>query len=101
MQLLCFQILSTWEDFEDGCEATIEKKHFHEDSGGVINLRHHERIEYVNRIRHCGLGGLEYYDNMFLSVNERFIVVNTKTGNLFGGGQRCEGLFVIDLENDN
>jgi hypothetical protein len=71
----------------------------------VINLCTPTRIEYVNRIRHCGLGGLEYYDNMFMTVNERFIVVNTKTGNLLNpskrnkGPPRCEGLFVIDLED--
>ena len=56
-----------------------------EDSGGVINFHtssSQRRIEYSNRIRNCGLGGFEYYDFMFMSTNERFIAVNTKTGNL-------------------
>lgn len=73
-----------------------------EESGGVINLRSPARIDYVNRIRHCGLGGMEYYDNMFMTVNERFIVVNTKTGNLMSGGngpRRHEGLFIVDLDD--
>jgi len=98
--ILVYKVTSSWEDFDNTSEELEDrKKSITEDSGGVINLRLPARIEYVNRIRHCGLGGLEYYDSMFLSVNERFIAVNTKTGNLFGGLQRCEGLFVIDLEN--
>ena len=73
-----------------------------EESGGVIHLhpKGEHRIKFVNRIRHAGLGGLEYYDSMLLTANERFLVVNTKTGNLIGNdGSRgaSQGLLVIDL----
>jgi len=92
---------STWEDLGKLGES-FNKRQYSEESGGVINLLDPARIKYVNRIRHAGLGGLEYYDNMFMTVNERYIVVNTKTGNLVaeypGNGSRIEGLFIIDLE---
>jgi len=56
------------------------------------------RIKFANRIRHVGLGGLEYFDSLLMSCNERFIVVNTKTGNLIAQDRNaCEGLLVIDL----
>ena len=76
---------------------------YSEGSGGVINFCVFPRIEFVNRVRHCGLGGFEYYDNMFMAVNERYIILNTKTGNLLTKCEsneppKCEGLFVIDLE---
>ena len=85
------------------CSETMNVASFSEDSGGVINM-HQSCVEYVNRIRHCGLGGFEYYDNMLMTVNERFIAVNTKTGNLLmesegTGPPRCEGLFIVDLED--
>ena len=65
-----------------------------------MNLNDSKRIVYVNRIRHAGLGGIEYYDNMFMTFNERFVIVNTKTGNLLDSGDRStEGLLVIDLES--
>ena len=68
-------------------------------SGGVVQLGDREcRIKFVNRIRHVGLGGLEYFDSLLMSCNERFIVVNTKTGNLIANDRNaCEGLLVIDL----
>eukprot|EP00579_Thalassiosira_antarctica_P006369 CAMPEP_0201883660 /NCGR_PEP_ID=MMETSP0902-20130614/16162_1 /ASSEMBLY_ACC=CAM_ASM_000551 /TAXON_ID=420261 /ORGANISM="Thalassiosira antarctica, Strain CCMP982" /LENGTH=869 /DNA_ID=CAMNT_0048412507 /DNA_START=145 /DNA_END=2754 /DNA_ORIENTATION=+ len=72
-----------------------------EESGGVVQIASERRIKFVNRIRHAGLGGLEYYDSMLMSANERFLVVNTKTGNLIGSnGARnaSEGLLVIDLQ---
>eukprot|EP00591_Stephanopyxis_turris_P003463 CAMPEP_0195518674 /NCGR_PEP_ID=MMETSP0794_2-20130614/13486_1 /TAXON_ID=515487 /ORGANISM="Stephanopyxis turris, Strain CCMP 815" /LENGTH=194 /DNA_ID=CAMNT_0040647691 /DNA_START=87 /DNA_END=671 /DNA_ORIENTATION=+ len=70
--------------------------------GGVVRL--------VNTIRHLGLGGnLENYE-FSLKANERFLVVNTKTGDLvnrpsdygrYGGGrEEFEGLFLIDLEGE-
>ncbi|KAL9184490.1 hypothetical protein ACHAXT_012460 [Thalassiosira profunda] len=72
-----------------------------EESGGVVQIGKERRIKFVNRIRHAGLGGLEYFDSKLLSANERFLLVNTKSGNLIGSdGARnaCEGLVVIDLE---
>ena len=68
-------------------------------SGGIVQLGDCEcRIKFVNRIRHVGLGGLEYFDSLLMSCNERFIVVNTKTGNLIANDRNaCEGLLVIDL----
>lgn len=82
------------------CRANSNKNR--EESGGVVQIAGDERrIKFVNRIRHAGLGGLEYYDSMLLSANERFLLVNTKTGNLIGSdGARnaSEGLLVIDLQ---
>ncbi len=78
-----------------GDNEVIEEK-----SGGVVNLTNPERIQYVQRIRHAALGGVEFYDNIFMTLNEKFIVVNTKAGNLLDGGVNSspEGLIVIDLE---
>ena len=57
-----------------------------------------DSVIYVNRIRNAGLGGVEYYDNVFITMNERYIIVNTKTGNLLGrGDNETDGLLVIDL----
>jgi hypothetical protein len=58
-----------------------------------------ESIVYVNRIRHAALGGIEYYDNILMTMNERFLIVNTKTGNLLqDGNAETDGLLVIDLQ---
>ena len=56
-------------------------------------------VKLVNRIRVAGCDGLEYFDSMLMTANERYVVVNTKTGNLIGcdGRNACEGLLVIDL----
>ena len=54
----------------------------------------------MNRVRHAGLGGLKYFDSMLMATNERFVIVNTNTGNLVGtDGARnvAEGLLVRDL----
>ena len=73
-----------------------------EESGGVVQLTSERTVRFVNRIRHAGLGGLEYFDSLLMTVNERFVIVNTKTGNLIGSGagaarNATEGLLVIDL----
>jgi hypothetical protein len=73
-----------------------------EESGGVVQLTSERTVRFVNRIRHAGLGGLEYFDSMLMTVNERFVIVNTKTGNLIGSGvgaarNATDGLLVIDL----
>lgn len=108
LKYLTFIVLTVNSSLEDlnsseSSKNTINAHSYSEDSGGVINM-YPSRVEYVNRIRHCGLGGFEYYDNMLMTVNERFIAVNTKTGNLLTKGEgtgppRCEGLFVVDLED--
>jgi hypothetical protein len=70
-----------------------------DDSGGVINVNGSQNVVYMNRIRHAGLGGIEYYDNIFMTLNERFVVINTKQGNLLDANNGAtEGLMVIDLE---
>ncbi len=94
---------SSLEDF-NSCDSSRKNpaanERATEKSGGVVNLTDVERMVYVQRIRHAGLGGLEYYDNIFMTLNERFIVVNTKTGNLLDNSENgsTEGLIVIDLE---
>ena len=96
---------SSPEDFQTSCDPTLKRSLLddrkpEEVSGGVVNLTKAERIVYVQRIRHAGLGGFEYYDNIFMTLNERFIVVNTKTGNLLHSSEDSsnEGLIVIDLD---
>ena len=111
--VLIYHILSTWEDKEMFESDTYDTFHEvkdgegesgmpREESGGVINLSPAtRRVRYVNRIRNIGLGNLEPHDPIYCACNERYIVINTKCGNLIGGDggtNACEGLFVIDLE---
>lgn len=104
---LVYHVLGTrydQEEFDDekmSAPANQSTSDNGEESGGVTNLHGERRMKFVNRIRHAGLGGLEYYDSLLMTANERFIVVNTKTGNLIGSdGVRnaSQGLLVIDLQ---
>lgn len=106
--ILVYHVLGTrydQDDFQDEATATpVEKLNSkgNQESGGVINLLDEHRIKFVNRIRHVGLGGLEYFDSFIMSANERFIVVNTKCGNLIasdGTRNASQGLLVIDLKD--
>jgi len=108
--LLVYHVLNTRYDQDEFDKERMpssspkkESSKTSEESGGVINLNDEKRIKFVNRIRHAGLGGNEYYDSILLSANERFIMCNTKTGNLIGNDGRngSEGLLVIDLQDDN
>jgi hypothetical protein len=74
---------------EDECEA----------SGGVYNLTSPPRVRFANRIRHAALGGIDSFDSIHMTCNERMIIVNTKTGNLLGSSPFADGLLVIDLED--
>jgi hypothetical protein len=63
-------------------------------------MRGEDQVKFVNRIRHAALGGLEFYDSVYMTANERYVIVNTKSGNLLGGGSPgSDGLLVIDLED--
>jgi len=100
--ILVYHVLGTrfdQDDFNDSDTTTLNAKG--EESGGVINLGEERRIKFVNRIRHAGLDGLEYFDSMLMTANERYVVVNTKAGHLIGcdGRNASEGLLVIDLED--
>ncbi|KAL7471106.1 hypothetical protein ACHAXS_011410 [Conticribra weissflogii] len=92
--ILVYHILSTrfdQKEFQDSQEPSTRPRRLKcggrsssrggggDDSGGIVhlNLNGEHRIKFVNRIRHAGLGGLEYYDYMSLTANERFLVVNT------------------------
>lgn len=70
-------------------------------SGGVYNLTNPSSLRFVNRIRHIALGGIENdFDLIHMTCNERFIVVNTRTGHLLGSSESPgEGLLVIDLKD--
>ena len=94
MVILVYHVLTTWEDLD-----MFETKN--DGSAGVENFTIPGRIRFVNRIRHIGLGGFEYFESTYMTCNERFLVVNTKTGNLLGGGRShtTDGLLVIDLED--
>jgi hypothetical protein len=69
-------------------------------SGGVYNFTVQPHVRFAKRIRHAALGGLQYYDSLYMACNERFLIVNTKTGNLLDGGSSPtgEGLLIIDLK---
>ena len=72
-----------------------------DESGGLYNFTVIPHVRFANRIRHAALGGLERFEAMYMTCNERYIIVNTKTGNLLGGGaspSSGEGLLVIDLQ---
>mmetsp|Transcript_9260 Transcript_9260/g.17441 ORF Transcript_9260/g.17441 Transcript_9260/m.17441 type:complete len:876 (-) Transcript_9260:3776-6403(-) len=96
--ILIYRVISSPEDL--ACNVTSPVcKGKSDSSGGAVNLNAVESIVYMNRIRHAALGGLEYYDNMLMTMNERYIMVNTKTGNLLdGGNSETDGLLVIDLQ---
>lgn len=75
-------------------------------SGGVVNFSTTPQIRYVDRIRHGALGGLLPFESLYMTCNERFIVVATKKGELAshlvngvenGSCFHNEGLLVIDL----
>ena len=69
--------------------------------GNVCDLTETKRIRFVSRIRHAALDGVEDYENLYMSCNERYIVVNTKTGHMLSEGAQPfrEGLLVIDLND--
>lgn len=67
-------------------------------SGGVYNLTSPPMIRFANRIRHAALGGIDSFDSIHMTCNERMIIVNTRTGNLLGSSPFADGLLVIDLE---
>ena len=96
MIILVYHVLSSNEDIHLFQETTME-----ETSGGVYNLTTPSRVRFANRIRHAALGGLQYYDSIHMTCNDRFIVVNTKTGNLLSDSASpyAEGLLVIDLQD--
>jgi hypothetical protein len=95
MIILVYHVLNTNEDMAVFQAAKDDS------SGGVTNFTNPTRIRFANRIRNAALGGLEYFDHIHMTCNERFIVVNTKTGNLSSGSSvpYAEGLLVIDLED--
>ncbi len=100
--VLVYHVLGTrfdQDEFDDSDKTNQTTKG--EESGGVINLDEECRVKFVNRIRHAGLDGLEYFDSMLMTANERYIVLNTKAGHLIGCDRRnaSEGLLIIDLED--
>ena len=101
---LVYHVLGTrydQDEFNSEKAPSERKGKGNEESGGVVNLLGERRVEFVNRIRHAGLGGLEYFDSFIMTANERYIVVNTKTGHLVasdGARDTSQGLLVIDLQ---
>jgi len=106
--VLVYHVLSTRFDQEEFDEPIVayprrsKKKKKGGESGGVHQMMRggEHRIKFVNQIRHVGLGGLEYFDSMLMTANERFVVVNTKNGRHVACDETrnsTEGLLVIDL----
>jgi hypothetical protein len=96
--VLVYHVLSSMEDIE--YFPLNPKKKMGDESGGVYNYTVQPHARFAKSVRHAALGGLQYYDSMYMACNERFLIVNTKTGNLLGGGSSStgEGLLVIDLK---
>uniref|UniRef100_A0A7S3KXL9 F-box domain-containing protein n=1 Tax=Amphora coffeiformis TaxID=265554 RepID=A0A7S3KXL9_9STRA len=74
-------------------------------SGGVVNVGHVPNTRFANRIRHVALSGMEniLYEALYMTANERFVILNTKGGNLLSSGSSSpyrEGLLVIDLQDE-
>lgn len=97
--VLVYHVLSSMEDIEY-FPLNPDKKMRYE-SGGVYNYTMQPHVRFANRVRHAAFGGLQYYESMYMTCNERFLIVNTKRGNLLGGGSSStsEGLLVIDLKD--
>lgn len=96
MIILIYQISNGDIQFHEDDTTTTTGEH----SGGVYNLTTPPQVRFANRIRHVALSGIDRFDSIHLTANERFIIVNTKSGHLLGGTS-CpfsEGLLVIDLE---
>ena len=68
-------------------------------------------IYFAGCIRHARLGGFQSYDPLYMTCNERFVIVSTKSAHHTGGSLQfledlddsmvysySEGLLVIDLE---
>eukprot|EP00980_Cylindrotheca_fusiformis_P007484 scaffold1549_cov105-Cylindrotheca_fusiformis.AAC.13 len=90
---------------QDNDNDDLECNNRGDGSGGVYNLtttRGHHKTQLVNRIRHAALGGLNdsVMDSMHMTCNERFLIINTRTGNLLGTSPIPEGLLVIDLQEE-
>lgn len=80
-----------------------------DESAGISNWTTHPRVRFINRIRHVALGGLGSLDSLIMTCNERYIMVNTKSGHLWNNYNpsqdppgnsifAADGLLVIDLE---
>jgi len=96
--ILVYHVYSSTEDV-DYFPPSPGKK-LGDESGGLYNYTVQPHVRFANRIRHAALGGLERFEGMYMTCNERFLVVNTKTGNLLGGGSSPtgDGLLVVDLK---
>lgn len=70
-----------------------------EASGGVYHLSFPSVVRFANRIRHVALGGIETFDSIHMTCNERFLIVNTRMGNHLGTTPFSDGLLVIDLQD--
>jgi hypothetical protein len=98
MIILVYQVVNSVEKI-----SRIPRKSYRkgDECAGVRNVFQEIGIEFVNRIRHVALGGMQYFDSAFMTVNERFIIINTKSGNLLQGisDNLNEGILLIDLED--
>jgi len=93
MILLIYQVRFSGED--DMNDVEVGK----EGSGGVYNMVEPCCVRFANRVRHESMSGLEFFDSAQMTVNERFIVINTKAGHLLHCSRYpSDGLLVFDLE---
>jgi hypothetical protein len=76
--------------------------------GGAAGIIVPGSLRFARRVRHDAMGGLSEFDSLHVSANERFIVVNTRTGHQLNAGRRnrrrstssaspADGLLVIDV----
>jgi hypothetical protein len=99
--ILVYQVLSTAQHLS-GLNAKDIISVTEEACGGVFHATTTARVRFVNRIRHAALGDIASYEDLRMTCNERFVIVNTNTGNLLSEGTVPfrQGLLIIDLEQD-
>lgn len=66
--------------------------------GNVYNFGSIPQVRFANRIRHASLGGLEDWESLQMTCNDRFIVINTRQQSGEFATAHNQGLVVIDLE---
>jgi hypothetical protein len=70
-----------------------------QEHGNVYNvIRTPPYVRFACRIRHPSLGGLEDWDSIQMTCNDRFLVFNSKQGSGLDEAGHNEGLVVLDLK---
>ncbi len=122
MIILVYHVLTSLESIhkddggtETSTPASTKKGSGGDESAGISNWTYPPRVRFANRIRHVALGGLGSFDSLYMTCNERYVMVNTKSGHLLNNYHNdyaqsnqnrsalfaADGLLVIDLDDDD